>query len=175
MEEVALARFSDGNGLQAASRLPRLLPLLAWVAVTNVQMWPEWAGCCARGGPPMQRGSARVHERRPHGLAGPRTRRERRPPSNDDVTIVITCFNYGRFLPEAVQSALDQEGGEPHVAVVDDGSTDEPTLLELERLPERVELIRQANAGVAAARNTGLRRVQTEYALALDADDRLPA
>ena len=94
---------------------------------------------------------------------------------NDDVTIVITCFNYGRFLPEAVQSALEQEGGEPRVTVVDDGSTDETTLRELERLPERVELIRQANGGVAAARNTGLARVQTDYALVLDADDRLPA
>lgn len=94
---------------------------------------------------------------------------------NDDVTIVITCFNYGRFLAEAVQSALDQVGGEPHVTVVDDGSTDNGTLLELERLPERVQLIRQANAGVAAARNAGLRRVQTDYALVLDADDKLPA
>jgi glycosyltransferase involved in cell wall biosynthesis len=95
--------------------------------------------------------------------------------ANDDVTIVITCFNYGGFLAEAVQSALHQNGGEPRVTVVDDGSTDETTLLELERLPERVELIRQANGGVAAARNTGLRRVQTDYALVLDADDRLPA
>ncbi len=94
---------------------------------------------------------------------------------NDDVTIVITCFNYGHFLAEAVHSALDQEGGEPHVTVVDDGSTDETTLRELERLPERVQLIRQANAGVAAARNAGLRLVHTDYALVLDADDRLPA
>ena len=72
-----------------------------------------------------------------------------------------------------MQSALDQAGGEPRVTVVDDGSTDETTRRELERLPERVELIRQANRGVAAARNAGLGRVQTDYALVLDADDRL--
>jgi glycosyltransferase involved in cell wall biosynthesis len=95
--------------------------------------------------------------------------------ANDDATVVITCFNYGAFLPESVHSALAQEGGEPQVIVVDDGSTDARTLEELERLPPQVELVRQANAGVAEARNAGLRRVQTTYALALDADDRLAA
>jgi glycosyltransferase involved in cell wall biosynthesis len=93
--------------------------------------------------------------------------------TNDDVTVVITCFNYGAFVAEGVQSVLVQEGGEPRVIVVDDGSTDARTLAELERLPSRVALVRQANAGVAEARNAGLRRAQTRYALALDADDRL--
>lgn len=92
---------------------------------------------------------------------------------NDDITVVITCFNYGMFLVECVESALAQEGGEPQVIVIDDGSTDAQTLAELDRLPPRVELVRQANAGLAEARNAGLRRVQTPYALVLDADDRL--
>ncbi len=92
---------------------------------------------------------------------------------NDDVTVVITCFNYGAFLAESVGSALAQAGGEPRVVVVDDGSTDQRTLTELGRLPSHVELVRQPNTGVAEARNAGLRRVQTSYALALDADDRL--
>jgi glycosyltransferase involved in cell wall biosynthesis len=84
-----------------------------------------------------------------------------------DVTVVISCFNYGGFLREAVESAL-REGAE--VVVVDDGST-EP----LPELPAQVELIRQENAGVARARNAGLAHVQTPYALVLDADDRLAA
>ena len=92
---------------------------------------------------------------------------------NDDITVVITCFDYGAFLGESVGSALSQTGGEPRVVVVDDGSTDQRTLAELDRLPRQVEVVRQANAGVAEARNVGLRRVQTPYALALDADDRL--
>ncbi len=91
--------------------------------------------------------------------------------ANDDVTVVITCFNYGAYLSESVHSALAQAGGEPRVIVVDDGSTDARTLDELERLPPRVELIRQANAGVAEARNAGLRQARTAYALTLDADD----
>ncbi|HXC46055.1 MAG TPA: glycosyltransferase family A protein [Solirubrobacteraceae bacterium] len=97
----------------------------------------------------------------------------RRASQNDDVTVIVTCFNYGAFLAESVQSALAQEDGEPRVIVVDDGSTEPDTLAALERLPSQVELVRQANAGVAAARNEALRRAQTPYVLALDADDRL--
>lgn len=92
---------------------------------------------------------------------------------NNDVTVVITCFNYGAFVAASVQSVLAQDGGEPEVIVVDDGSTDTRTLTEFDRLPPQVELVRQANAGVAEARNAGLRRVQTPYALPLDADDQL--
>ncbi|MEK6274708.1 MAG: glycosyltransferase family A protein [Actinomycetota bacterium] len=84
---------------------------------------------------------------------------------NDDVTVVVTCFNYGRYLTEAVDSAI-REGA--RVVVVDDGST-EP----LPELPAAVELIRQENQGVARARNAGLSRAQTPFVLVLDADDRL--
>ena len=92
---------------------------------------------------------------------------------NDDITVVISCFNYGRFLPDAIGSALSQRGGEPHLIVVDDGSTDPLTLEVIERLPEGVNLVRQSNAGVAAARNAGLHLVRTPYAIVLDADDQL--
>jgi glycosyltransferase involved in cell wall biosynthesis len=81
------------------------------------------------------------------------------------VTVVIANHDYGAYLREAVDSALD-EGA--HVVVVDDGST-EP----LPELPPEVRLIRQENQGVASARNAGLALVETPYVLVLDADDRL--
>jgi glycosyltransferase involved in cell wall biosynthesis len=84
---------------------------------------------------------------------------------NDDITAVITSYNYARYLPEAVESAL-REGA--RVVVVDDGST-EP----LPELPDEVALIRQQNQGVARARNAGLAGAETPYVLVLDADDRL--
>jgi glycosyltransferase involved in cell wall biosynthesis len=93
---------------------------------------------------------------------------------NDDVTVVVTCFDYGAFLEEAVASALAQEGGAPHVIVVDDGSTDPHTLEVLGRLHADVRVHRQDNAGLAAARNAGVRLSGTPYVLPLDADDRLP-
>jgi glycosyltransferase involved in cell wall biosynthesis len=90
-----------------------------------------------------------------------------------DTTAVVTCFNYGAYLREAVDSLLTQEGGAPHVMVIDDGSTDPSTHEALEALPGEVELVRQENAGLAAARNAGFARTRTPYVLFLDADDRL--
>jgi glycosyltransferase involved in cell wall biosynthesis len=92
---------------------------------------------------------------------------------NDDVTVVVTCFNYGDFLLEAIDSARAQTGGSPRVIVVDDGSTQPRTLDVLDQLPDDVRLVRRRNGGVASARNAGLELVQTPYAIVLDADDRL--
>ncbi len=91
-----------------------------------------------------------------------------------DVTAVVPCFNYGTWLGEAVGSLLAQEGGPPRVVVVDDGSTEPATLAALEALPDGVELVRQENAGLSAARNAGYRVAGTPLLIALDADDLLP-
>ncbi|NLT05429.1 MAG: glycosyltransferase family 2 protein [Solirubrobacterales bacterium] len=90
-----------------------------------------------------------------------------------DVSIVITCFDYGRFLAEAVASALGQDGGSPEVIVVDDGSTDPDTLTALDALPGEAQVLRRANGGPARARNTGAAAATGELLLMLDADDRL--
>ena len=90
--------------------------------------------------------------------------------ANDDVTAVIACFNYGGYLREAVDSVLAQGA---RAVVVDDGSTNRETHAVLDALPARVEVVRQENRGVCAARNAGLSRVDTPYAIVVDADDRL--
>jgi len=93
---------------------------------------------------------------------------------NADVTVVVANFNYGRYLLEAVASLRNQEGGAPHVVVVDDGSSEPESLAALDALEaDGIEVQRQANRGVCVARNAGLARVQTPYWLVLDADDRL--
>lgn len=96
--------------------------------------------------------------------------------SNADVTVVISCFNYGAYLPEAIASVRDQEGGPAKVIVVDDGSTDVLTRETLNRLQSdsNLDMIRQANAGASAARNRGLSMAESPYVLILDADDVLP-
>src|SRR5215216_5243890 len=93
--------------------------------------------------------------------------------ANDDVSAVIPCFNHGSYVREAVDSLLGQEGGAPRIVVVDDGSDVGSTAAALESLPEAVTVLRQANAGVAAARNRGFEATATPYVLFLDADDRL--
>lgn len=86
------------------------------------------------------------------------------------VSVVIPCFNQGRYLPYAVQSALGQSHRPLECLVVDDGSTDE-TAAVAERL--NVRLIRQSNQGVSAARNAGLAAARGELIVFLDADDTL--
>src|SRR5262245_14608594 len=92
---------------------------------------------------------------------------------HNDITVIIPCFNHGRFLLESVERALGQEGGPPKVMVVDDGSTDAETLRTLDEVPNEVEVIRQENAGVAAARNAGFENSDSDLLLMVDADDRL--
>jgi len=85
-------------------------------------------------------------------------------------SVVIAAYNAGRFVAEAVQSALEQEGVEKEVIVVDDGSTDD-TPRALETFAGRIRLIRQENRGVSAARNRGIREAQADWIAFLDADD----
>ena len=87
------------------------------------------------------------------------------------VSVVITTYNHARFLVEAIESALGQTVVPAEVIVVDDGSTDDPASV-VSRYPE-VQLIRQSNQGLAAARNTGWRAACGHYVVFLDADDRL--
>lgn len=92
-------------------------------------------------------------------------------------SIIIPCFNYGRFLGEAVQSALDQTVLSLEVIVIDDGSSDTATievLKTLERL-SRVRVVRQENCGLPTARNNGVSLARGEYICCLDADDTLEA
>jgi glycosyltransferase involved in cell wall biosynthesis len=93
-----------------------------------------------------------------------------------DVAVITPCFNHGEFLAEAVASALAQElpGGPPEVVVIDDGSTDPQTLAAIGALPPEVTVIRQENAGRAAARNAGIAATDAQYLLMNDADDLLP-
>ncbi|KAB8289766.1 glycosyltransferase family 2 protein [Bifidobacterium avesanii] len=94
-----------------------------------------------------------------------------------DVTVVITGFNQGDMLADAVESALRQSIGPASVIVVDDGSTDEDSIAVLDALGRRgdegVRVIRQRNAGVSAARNAGIATADTTYISVLDGDDLL--
>ncbi len=87
-------------------------------------------------------------------------------------TIVIPCYNYGRFLPDAVQSCLDQQNAKVDVIIVNDGSDDQQTPAVCDSLAcDRVKVIHQQNAGLPAARNTGTVATDTPLIGYLDADD----
>ena len=87
------------------------------------------------------------------------------------VSIIIPCYNQGRFLSEAIESVLRQTYPHFEIIVVDDGSTDDTS--EVAARYPHVRCIRQKNQGQAAARNTGLRESSGSYLVFLDSDDRL--
>ncbi len=90
------------------------------------------------------------------------------------VTVVIPCFNYGKFLWDALGSVLAQTYPNIEVLVMDDGSSDAETLDVLEAIRDpRVRVIHQSNQGLAQTRNNGAAIARGEYLLFLDADDRL--
>ncbi|WP_062291226.1 glycosyltransferase family 2 protein [Demequina phytophila] len=91
-----------------------------------------------------------------------------------EVSVVITAFDQGELVAEAVASAWAQTVRPARVVVVDDGSSDPASLTVLERLAaSATEVLRQANAGVSAARNAGIRAVAEPFVVVLDGDDRL--
>jgi glycosyltransferase involved in cell wall biosynthesis len=88
------------------------------------------------------------------------------------VSIVVPCYNSGHFLPETVASALAQTYADLDVIIVDDGSTDPATVALLDNASwPRTRIIRQANGGPSAARNTAVAASDAEFILPLDADD----
>jgi teichuronic acid biosynthesis glycosyltransferase TuaG len=89
------------------------------------------------------------------------------------VSVIIPAFNRAHWLADAVNSVLAQTHGRSEVLVVDDGSTD-ATFEVARRLADsdpRVRPFRQANAGVAAARNLALAAARGRYVAFLDSDD----
>jgi hypothetical protein len=96
------------------------------------------------------------------------------PSTTPAITVVVPVFNLGRYLPEAIESVLAQTLKDFELIVMDDGSTDEYTRLLLDHWPwPRARLLRQANQGVAAARNNAIAARSGRYVCCLDADDRL--
>ncbi|MEO6135156.1 MAG: glycosyltransferase family A protein [Ginsengibacter sp.] len=87
------------------------------------------------------------------------------------VSIVIPCFNHGKYLPEALHN-LESNHAFYEVIIVNDGSTDEETIRALQILKSKnYNVIDQQNGGLAKARNTGISSSRGEFIFFLDADN----
>lgn len=92
------------------------------------------------------------------------------------VSVVISCFNYARYLPQAVQSCIGQQGVSVDVIIVDDASTDDSLAVArtlAKEHPNVSVLSHSENAGPVRAFNNGARTATGEFLVRLDADDLL--
>ena len=86
------------------------------------------------------------------------------------VSVVIPCYNYGQYLAEALESALNQTHSPIEVIVVDDGSTDSTPDV-CREYANRVKVVRQQNGGLPSSRNRGIQVAKGMFIAFLDADD----
>lgn len=93
----------------------------------------------------------------------------RRHPS---VSVIITCYNYGRFLKECLESVLTQTVQDVEVIVVNDGSTDETESV-CQSFGDKIQYLVQPNRGLAEALNAGIRASRGDFFYFLSADDKL--
>lgn len=95
------------------------------------------------------------------------------PANTPLVSVVIPAYNAAGVIRDALESVRIQTFPAWETVIVDDGSTDDTCSIaeRYVRLDSRFRLIRQSNAGVGAARNTGIRQAEGRYIAPLDADD----
>lgn len=92
---------------------------------------------------------------------------------NPFISVIITAYNYGRFIEQTVESVIRQQGiipEEREIIVVDDGSTDD-TAQRLGRFNKDIILVKQENSGQAASINAAVSRCRGDVIVLLDADD----
>lgn len=89
------------------------------------------------------------------------------------ISVIIPVYNAEQYLRKCLDSVVNQTFRDIEIICVDDGSTDGSGAIldEYAAKDNRVVAIHQANAGVAAARNTGLKSAQGDYLAFLDSDD----
>ena len=90
-----------------------------------------------------------------------------------DLEAVITSYNQGNMILEAVQSICNQTLLPERIIVVDDGSTDQSGNIcdEYAEMDSRIKVIHKKNGGVSTARNTGIGEASGEYMMFVDSDD----
>ncbi len=91
--------------------------------------------------------------------------------SNIGVSVIIPVYNRAKFLARAVNSVLQQTFTDFELIVVDDGSHDSPEMVMEKYSDSRVKILKQKNAGVSSARNTGVLNARYDLIAFLDSDD----
>lgn len=93
--------------------------------------------------------------------------------TNPMVSVVMPCYNDGRYIQESVASVKAQTYPNVELIIIDDGSDDSDTIATLNALAEEanVQVLHATHVGPSAARNAAIREARGKYILPLDADD----
>lgn len=94
--------------------------------------------------------------------------------SSTALSFLVAAYNMEAFLDDCIASVVAAAGRDDEIVIVDDGSTDATAQIAQSwhlRHPSLVRVVRQANAGVSAARNQGVHQATRPYLMFLDADD----
>lgn len=91
------------------------------------------------------------------------------------ISIIVPVYGVAKYLPKCVDSLLAQDISDYEIILVDDGSPDEcPQICdEYATKYPNIKVVHQTNAGLSAARNTGIAATTGEYILFVDSDDYL--
>ena len=87
------------------------------------------------------------------------------------ISVCIPCFKQAEYLPHAIESVLSQTVKPHEIIVVVDGSPDKSLEIAKSYESKGVQVVSQANKGLASARNTGLMNSTGDFFYPLDADD----
>jgi hypothetical protein len=88
-----------------------------------------------------------------------------------DITVVLCTYNRSELIERAVRAVLGQKGPDLELVVVDDGSPDATPKVLASIDDPRLRVVRQANAGLSVARNSGLAVAEGRWVVFLDDDD----
>lgn len=91
---------------------------------------------------------------------------------NELISVIIPCYNIEQYCRRCIESLVNQTYKNIEIIVVDDGSSDgTKKIIDEYRSNKKIIITRQKNAGLSAARNTGLKIARGKYVCFVDGDD----
>lgn len=94
---------------------------------------------------------------------------------NETISVIVPVYNVASYLPQCLESILNQDYEDLQVLLIDDGSTDDSGAIcdRFAAQDSRIQVIHQKNGGAASAKNAGLRAATGKYLSFVDSDDYL--
>lgn len=91
------------------------------------------------------------------------------------ISVIIPCYNYGRYLKEALESVVNQSVKAHEIIVVSDGAIDDSVAIakqfKEEHPNDNIIILEKENGGLASARNAGVKLSSGKYFMSFDSDD----